>query len=111
MDYLGDDGVPVSLDGLLPPGRKGNTVQLTGNPIISATNRGLSWKLLPAWAKKSGRLPCCGFFPFLAKCSKVGAPFQSLAVGVGSSPWKSRKSVRPLGFFSPSSAPYMDVRP
>ena len=63
MDYLGDDGVPVSLDGLLPPGRKGNTVQLTGNPIISATNRGLSWKLLPAWAKKSGRLPCRGFFP------------------------------------------------
>lgn len=29
MDYLGNDGVPVSLDGLPPPGRKGNTVQLT----------------------------------------------------------------------------------
>lgn len=57
MDYLGDDGISVSLDGLLPPGRKGDTVQLTGNPIISATNRGLSWKLLPARAKKSGRLP------------------------------------------------------
>ena len=55
MDYLGDDGVSISLDGLLPPGRKGNTVQLTGNPIISATNRGLSWKLLPVWAKKSGK--------------------------------------------------------
>lgn len=81
MDYLGDDGVPVSLDGLLPPGRKGNTVQLVGNPIISATNRGLSWKLLPM-------------------CSKVG-----------SSPWKSRKSVRPLGFFSPSSVSCMEVRP
>ena len=111
MDYLGDDGVPFSLDGLLPPGRIGNTVELQHKPIISATNRGLSWKLLPAWAKKSGRLPCCGFFPFLAKCSKVGDNKQSLAVGVGSSPWKSRKSVRPLGFFSPSSAPYMDVRP
>mgnify|MGYP006950638076 FL=1 len=111
MDYLGDDGVSVSLDGLLPPGRKGNTVQLTGNPIISATNRGLSWKLLPARAKKSGRLPCHGFFPFLLKFSKVGAPFQSLAVGVGSSPWKSRKSVRPLGFFSPSSVSCIDKCP
>lgn len=35
MDYLGDDGISVSLDGLLPPGRKGDTVQLTGNPIIA----------------------------------------------------------------------------
>ena len=100
MDYLGDDGVPVSLDGLLPPGRKGNTVQLVGNPIISATNRGLSWKLLPVLGKEIGRPPCRGFFPFLPMCSKVG-----------SSPWKSRKSVRPLGFFSPSSVSCMEVRP
>ena len=37
MDHLGDDGVSVSLDGLLSPGRKGDTVQPVGNPIISAT--------------------------------------------------------------------------
>lgn len=45
--YLRHDGVSVGFDGHVSPFRKGNTVQSTGNPIISATNRGLSWEVIP----------------------------------------------------------------
>jgi len=45
--YLRHDGVSVGFDGHVSPFRKGNTVQSTGNPIISATNRGLSWEVFP----------------------------------------------------------------
>ncbi|WP_368118880.1 hypothetical protein, partial [Bacteroides thetaiotaomicron] len=83
VDYLGDDSVPVSFNGCLSSPRKGDTVQSGGKPIISATNRGLSWKLFPVRAKKSGRLFFCGIFPRFFRFSSEGAPFQSRAVGVG----------------------------
>lgn len=45
--YLRHDGVSVGFDGHVSPFRKGNTVQSTGNPIISPTNKGLSWEIVP----------------------------------------------------------------
>ena len=47
VNYLGYYCVSVGFDGFLPPFWKGDTVQSTGNPIISATNRGLSWEFFP----------------------------------------------------------------
>ena len=41
--------VAISLDTFPAPFLKGNTVQSGGNPIISATNRALSWELVPVW--------------------------------------------------------------
>ena len=48
---LWDDGVPVCLYGFSSPLWKGDAVQPFGKPIISSTNRGDSWEVLPVAAR------------------------------------------------------------
>src|SRR5690606_6859722 len=72
--HLRHDGVAVCLYAFRPPLRKGNSVHFSGKPIISPTNRGLSWPLIPDRNFTiPGRLPS----------SPPELPFQSLATGVG----------------------------
>lgn len=89
--YLRHDGVSVGFNGHVSPFRKGNTVQSTGNPIISATNRGLSWEVVPVWyATVSFSCWVC-FVP-----TRLGIPLRkSFALGVGNIP--SRAAIAIVG--------------
>ena len=93
--YLRHDGVSVGFDGHVSPFRKGNTVQSTGNPIISATNRGLSWKLVPVW---DSSLCMTILGNPLLRLTRLGGRVEfltSFAVGVGSIS-SGRNTVLPL---------------
>ena len=46
--HLWDYGVSVGFDRFLSPLRKGDVIQFSGKPIISSTNRGLSWEVFPS---------------------------------------------------------------
>ena len=99
IHYLWDNRIVVCLYRFLPPLWKGNTVQSGGNPIISATNRGLSREVFPIrrahkWFSSDVRgLPSFRSFA-------VPGLWQ-LVVGVGNIPWKSMKSIRPFGRLLP----------
>gem|GEM_PF-2424876 len=94
----------------MAPGRKGNAVQSPGNPIISSTKRGLSWKSAPVRrCNSSWRLT-----PLECSCrfKKASEPFRkpplpSAAVGVGRKP-ASKQCVNVMlphqPFFIPSIA-------
>ena len=51
IHYLWNNRIAICLYRFLPPLWKGNTVQSGGNPIISATNRGLSWEVFPPFCE------------------------------------------------------------
>ena len=73
MSDLWNYGVAVSFDGFVSPLRKGNSVQFGGKPIISATNRGLSWEDMPSVSVN-----------WLLDLRFTFDPLQSDTIGVGS---------------------------
>lgn len=85
--------VPKSFDGLVSPLWNGNTVQSTGNPIISATNRGLSRE--PAPVRYSSLCITILGNPLLHLTWLAGRLefVASLAVGIGNSPIRAASAI------------------
>ena len=85
--------VPKSFDGLVSPLWNGNTVQSTGNPIISATNRGLSRE--PAPVRYSSLCIAIPGNPLLHLTWLAGRLefVASLAVGIGNSPIRAASAI------------------
>lgn len=77
--------VPVGFYGFVAVLRNGNSNQSTGNPIISATNRGLSWEVVPSGAFTAACIAWASVSLCRLASLRVHPPFASLlAVGVGS---------------------------